>query len=369
MYYNSLQLPQPLTYEQANIINEFRALLSQLTYLFRFYIVEESFAGLGDPQDTINELMKLPLRGNELVESISGIEGDFTPITEAYIIGLKNLIDAMLSGDNKADESIRQLYKIADQNAKYLAEISPYWDEEKWRDLFYTLNEELVAQVIAIQTGDNNKALDIFAVAMEEALKRADYYAEGFIHLLPDGQQQIPTAYFNMIKDFRSLRTEWTYLTRFYIVARIEGLTDEVYVTERFYELFRRMKDKIELVFGTEIADEILNLFSIYTIRMEELINAILSGDQAAIETQMNEFHQYANTVSAYLGSINPYWDETVWKDLLNTSADLIIEESYDFYRKDYAAAMKTYEELLYSSLAIGDYLALGLYQYTLMQN
>lgn len=368
MYYNSLQLPQPLTYEQANIINGFRVLMSQLTYLFRFYIVEESVAGLGDPQDTINELMKLPLRGNELIESITGIEADFTPITESYIMGIKNLIDAMLSGDNKkADESIRQLYKIADENAKYLTEISPYWNEEKWRDLFYTLNEQLVAQVIAIQTGDNNKALDIFATAMEEALKRADYYAEGFIHLLPDEQQQIPTAYFNMIKDFRSQRTEWTYLTRFYIVARIAGLADEGYVTQRFYELIRRMKEKFELVLGTEIANEILNLFSIYTIRMQELLNAILSGDQAAIEVQMNEFRQYEDTVAAYLGSINPYWDETVWKELLNTSAELTIEESYDFYRKDYAAAMQTFEELLYSSLAIGDYFALGLYQYALM--
>ncbi len=108
---------------------------------------------------------------------------DFTPITETYIIGLKNLIDAMLYGDHeKADESIRRLYEIADQNASYLAQLNPYRDEEKWRDLFYVFNRDLVAEVMAIQSDDYIRALDIFDSLMEEALKRADYYAEGFIH-------------------------------------------------------------------------------------------------------------------------------------------------------------------------------------------
>lgn len=364
----SLQMQSPLTYEQANIINKFRILMSQWTYLFRFYIIEECITCLGNPQDTINEIRKLPLKGNEIIKNIDGIEGDFTPITEAYITGVKNLIDGMLSKDQKkADESIRQLYEIADQNAKYLAQLSPYWDEEKWRDLFYTLNRDLVAQVIAVQTGDYNKSLDVFESSMEKALERADYYAEGIIHLLPEDQQQIPITYFNMIKDFRKIRTEWTYLTRLYIDAKIVGLGDEAYVTQKFYELLLRMENKFELILGAEIANEIVNLLSIYTIRIGELINAILSGDEAAIEVQANELHQYKDNLAVYLGSINPYWDEAEWKELFDTSVELIIKESYEFYRKDYIAATKTFEELLYSSLAIGDYFALGLYQYALM--
>lgn len=144
------------------MINEFRALLSELVYLFRFYIMA-SITGIGGTQDTVNELLKLPLRGNEIIRSIDGDYMDFTPITETYIIGLKNLIDAMLYGDHeKADESIRRLYEIADQNASYLAQLNPYWDDEKWRDLFYVFNRDLVAEVMAIQSDDYIRALDIF---------------------------------------------------------------------------------------------------------------------------------------------------------------------------------------------------------------
>ncbi|MDD3168786.1 MAG: hypothetical protein PHC91_04890, partial [Eubacteriales bacterium] len=254
-----------------------------------------------------------------------------------------------------------------DQNAKYLAQLSPYWDENTWKDVFYRYNKDLIAEVIAIETGDYNKALDVFDIVMEEALERGDYYAEGLIHFLPKDQQQIPPAYFNMIKDFRKINTEWAYLSRFYIVAKIAGLGDEEYVTQRFYALARRMKDKFELVLGTEIADELLNLSSIYAIRLEQMVDAILTGDQTSIETQMNELNQYADRQATYLSSINPYWDETIWKELFYAFNGFLLEESYEFQRKDYVAAMQTFEKLLYTALSIGDNFAQGLYQYALI--
>ena len=366
MYYKSLQVQPSLSYDQANIINGFRILMSRLAYLTRFYIVE-SITGIGNPEATYHEILKLATEGNELARTVPGFTGDFTPVTLAYLTGLQALIDGMLSGDQaKADESIRQLYEISDQNAKYLAQLSPYWDENTWWDLFYRYNQDLVAEVIAIQAGDYNQALDIFERLMIMALKRGDYYAEGLIHLLPEDQQQVPITYFNMIKDFRKISTEWAYLTRFYIVAKIVGLFDEKYVTQRLYELIRRLKEKFELILGNEIAEELLNLLSIYVIKVEELINAILSDDQANIQAETDALYQFASGLSAYLASVNPYWNEMRWKELFNKSAELIIEQSYEFQRKDYVAAMETFEEFLYSSLTIGDYFALGLYQYTL---
>jgi hypothetical protein len=92
-----------------------------------------------------------------------------------------------------------------------------------------------------------------------------------------------------------------------------------------------------------------------------------LSGDEAAIEEQTNELYRYADILAVYLGSINPYWDAAKWKELFDTSAELIIKESHEFYRKDYTAAMQTFIEFVYTSLAIGDYFAQGMYQYALI--
>lgn len=222
------------TYEQVNVINAFRILNTRLTYLLRFYIVE-SITGLGNPEEVFEEILKQPLEESQLTTAIPGFTEDYSPIALAYFTELKTLIDGMLSGDQaKANESIRRLYELSDENAKILAQLSPYWDEEKWRDLFYRYNRNLVAEVIAIKSGDYNEALNIFESLMQIAQTQGDYYAEGFIHFLPEDQPQIPIAYFNMVKDLRSLGTERAYLTRFYIVAKIVDLFDENRVTESF---------------------------------------------------------------------------------------------------------------------------------------
>ncbi len=72
---------------------------------------------------------------------------------------------------------------------------------------------------------------------MQTALTIGDYYAEGFINLLPEDRRRIPDAYYNMVKDFRQIGTEWAYLTWFYMVTRIVGLGDDQDVTQKFYEL------------------------------------------------------------------------------------------------------------------------------------
>ena len=356
---------QSYSYEQANLINAFRTIMSKMTYLIRFYVVE-SITGLGNPEATYNEILMLPLEKSQLVITIPGFTGDFPQVALAYLAEMRILIDGMVSGDQaKADESIRRLYELSDESAKILAGLSPYWEEEKWRNLLYRYNRCLVAEIIAVKEGDFNQALNIFETLMGIALTAGDYYAEGFIHFFPEDQPQIPIAYFNMIKDLRSIGTERAYLTRFYMVARVVELFDDMDVTRRFFVLMPRLKEKFELIMGTEDAVELLTLLSMYVIRLEGLIDAILSGDQAQIDTQVREVDEYTGRIASFLSSINPYWDETKWKEHFDRSAKLIIEQSYNFQRKEYVEAMKNFEKFLYASLEIDDYFAYGLYQYT----
>lgn len=144
-------------------------------------------------------------------------------------------------------------------------------------------NSSLVAEIIAIKEGDYKTGLDIFETLMRIAQEEADHYAEGYIHSMPSGQPQMPMAYFNMVKDLRSIGTERSYLTRFYIVARTTGLFDENDVTNSLFVLLAQLIEKIELIMGAEASEELLNLLSMYTIRLEGLIDAILSDDQASI--------------------------------------------------------------------------------------
>lgn len=125
------------------------------------------------------------------------------------------------------------------------------------------------------------------------------------------------------------------------------------------------MRDKFELIFGTEIANELSKFLSMYVIKVEGIIDAVLSGEATNMEAQIREVEEFINSFSSYLGSINPYWDEAKWKELFHQTAALIIEQSLNLQREEYSEAMKNFEEFMYSTLAIDDYFAYGLYQYT----
>ncbi|HZK02318.1 MAG TPA: hypothetical protein VFC96_05575 [Anaerovoracaceae bacterium] len=363
---NSNKPSLTLSYEQANLINDLRILMSRAAYLTRFYIVE-SVTGVGNREATYNEILRIPLEMNKLIRAaVPDFKGDIAPITFTYLAGMKSVIDGMTSKDEaKASESIQNLYDISNQNAKYLAQLSPYWDENTWRDLFYRYNRDVVAEVLAILTGDYNQALDIFEGLMQTALEISDYFAEGLVHLLPESQNEISLAYFNMVKDFRQIGMEWAYLTRFYMVAKIVGLGDERDVTQRFYRLILRIKEKIELILGTEIANNFSNSMMLYVIKFEGLIDAILSEDQASIENNLDAVNQFDNQLSAFLSSVNPFWDEEKWIGIFNAFVEQLIVQSNNLNKKEYVEAINNFEKLLYATLAISDYFALGLYQYT----
>ena len=106
-----------------------------------------------------------------------------------------------------------------------------------------------------------------------------------------------------MIKDLENFEPNG-HSWHVFILSLTRGLGYESYVTQRFYELIKRMAEKVELIFGTQIADELLNLLSYIIIRIKAG-SMQFWGRWAAIEEQTNGFNRYADILAVYLGSIN----------------------------------------------------------------
>lgn len=366
MHYRTMQAEAPLTYEQANLVLHLRLLMSRLAYLSRFYIIER-ITGVGNTDDITERILRIPAEMNEIAESI-GLMVDFNPVTLRYTAALQELVDAMVAGDEeRADAAIQRLYTVSDENAAYLAQANPHWDEAEWRRNFYRFNEGVVAEVIAIQARDFDTALDVFDALMVAALARGDYYAQGFIPFMSSEGPNIPPAYFNMVKDFRRLLTQWAYLMRFYIVSRVSGLGNTQYVAQRLYNLPSQFQQKFELILGPEVATYLLNALLIYIVRLEMMIDTALTGDQSQIAAAREDARRYADELVEYLNSVNPYWDEEEGRGLFYALIDILLELSYVLQSEDDIGDMETFERLLDAALATADYLALGLYEYTLI--
>lgn len=376
MYYRALQQQQQpqqelrIPVEHVNFIKAFRYRMYKIAYLTRFYIVQ-SITGLGDPSVVLNELQKVSASFKEIAETYLGVTVPDEIINKLaeYNTRLFDLVNSMLSGDQtKADESIRRLYQLADELATTLSQFNPYWDKEVIRGFYLTYFQEVVNEVIAVKDGDFDKALDIFDRLMLKSLDLGDVYAEGFLKMAspPTSGETISVGQHNMVKDMRLMMAEISYLTRFYMFSRIVNLYETDYISQRLYELPAILNRKTETILGTKNSEGLLSLLSVYTIRLESVINSIMNEDEAMTEASMNALYQYANQIAEYLASINPYWTKSKWKELLYTYNNYLIDEACAIQRKEYDESLFIFEDLLKSALAIADYFAQGLNQYFL---
>lgn len=180
-------------------------------------------------------------------------------------------------------------------------------------------------------------------------------------------EEQLPYsafAYINLIKDFRFLMTQLAYLTREYFVAVFSGYGNADAIANRLYQLPAIFKGKYELVFGTPLSEEFLNLLFFHVASIQSLANALIIGDQAAADYSTRQLYKNAEDIAAHYGKINPFWDEAQWKTLLSNYVRMLIEDAVILGTRDFERDLDIFDRMLLSALLMGDYLADGFVQY-----
>ncbi|HVI41060.1 MAG TPA: hypothetical protein VM577_10390 [Anaerovoracaceae bacterium] len=172
-----------ITSEQLGLISNLRQLWMQMAIWSRSLIVSTA-ANLADIQMITDRLEYLP-------EAFSGVlnqyfephEADhFGELLEEHISTVAALIDAEKNNDDRlVNQETVNLYSNANQIAAYLVSINSYWSEAEWRDLLNDYIEMLLADLVARLGGDYAKEIDIFDDLQTQAIKIADYMAQGMM--------------------------------------------------------------------------------------------------------------------------------------------------------------------------------------------
>lgn len=169
--------------EQLELISGLREIWTLLAILLRSLIVSTA-AGLRDIPAITDRL-------TDLSESFSALLGkyfepqdadrsgellqEFISTTEALIAAEKN------NDDRTASQETENLYNDAGRIASYLASINPYWSREQLEELLTDFIEILLAGLVARLTGNYRRELVIFDDLLTQAVKIADYMAEGMM--------------------------------------------------------------------------------------------------------------------------------------------------------------------------------------------
>jgi hypothetical protein len=169
--------------EQLALISGLRKLWVRLAVWSRSLIVSTA-AGLGDIQAITDRLTELPEAFAALLSQYFEPEeaDQFRELLEEHISTMEDLVEAEKNNDDKTvSQETENLYNNAGRIAAFLAGINAYWNQGQFGDLLNDYLEMLLAGLVARLEGDYAKELEIFDDLLTQAVKLADYMAQGML--------------------------------------------------------------------------------------------------------------------------------------------------------------------------------------------
>lgn len=168
----------------------------------------------------------------------------------------------------------------------------------------------------------------------------------------------------NLIFNSRIFWRRLTTWTRAYILSRYGGIGTAEDLFSRLFLESSEFGDMLHIIFGRENSEKYTQLINQYTIALRDLLSAQIDGDTEAVERNVERLYSNADERAAFLASINPYFDENEWRNLLETYAQYTIETANLFITKDYDKDIELYDRMKELTNRMGDIFAQGLYDY-----
>lgn len=175
-----------ITYGQMNLINDFRLFWLEFVIWVRSYMVS-TITGFSDIDAIRERLYRMPVEFTAKLQPYFGIkQGEqFQHLMFMYFVHIQTFITAQNNKNQPVvDTAVREMYKDADNMSEFLASINPYWSKIQWQNLFYQLNEMLIAELFSLLTGDYVTEIEIRERLIRHVLILGDYTAAGLMYYL-----------------------------------------------------------------------------------------------------------------------------------------------------------------------------------------
>ncbi len=171
------------TKRQVNLMNLLRKLWEQHVYWTRFFIISTA-ADLGDLEPVTKRLLQNP---GDFAAAFapfytSKITDEFKNLLTQHLLIAADLVNAAKNQESaKVEEARRKWYMNADDIAKFLSDINPYWNKEKWRTLLYSHLKMTEKEAVLRLSEKYAEDIKIFDMIEKEALEMADLMSFGII--------------------------------------------------------------------------------------------------------------------------------------------------------------------------------------------
>lgn len=174
-------------------------------------------------------------------------------------------------------------------------------------------------------------------------------------------QKCIKLSKLDLNNKIRMLWEQHVAWTRMLITSIVFDLPDTDLITNRLLQNPIHFEKALRPFYGDNISSQFSNLLRNHLIIAAQLVKSAKAGDSKGAANAEKEWYDNADEIAAFLSSINPYWYQNQWRDMLHKHLELTKSEAVHMLNKDYASSISEYDEIERQALEMADVMTKGI--------
>ena len=174
-----------------------------------------------------------------------------------------------------------------------------------------------------------------------------------------EGQEGLSVE--DMVNYFRMLWEQHVNWTRAAVTAIIHDLPETDAIVQRLLRNPDDFANALRPFYGEDAAQEFNDLLTAHLTIAAELVRAAKAGDNAAMTEADQRWHENAEQIAEFLGSVNPDWSVEDWTAMMNEHLELLSDNVADMLAGNYVDSINGFDDIEMQALEMADVMAEGI--------
>lgn len=165
----------------------------------------------------------------------------------------------------------------------------------------------------------------------------------------------------NILTNFQKLFIQLKVLMRATISSWIFKNPNYNAIAQNLMSLSEDFKDVLQVFYGPVVSDRFSNLLTNYISNIFTILEGYSTNNQELINQGVQKWYSDANELAKYLDSINIFWTEPQWENLLYQNIQSNLAMITSLLAGDYDRAQKGFNSAFDLAIIMGNFMAQGL--------
>lgn len=169
----------------------------------------------------------------------------------------------------------------------------------------------------------------------------------------------ISTRQLELNNQMRLLWEQHVYWTRFVISGIVLKTPDLQASNARLMQNPADFAAALQPFYGRAAALRFARLFSAHLTIAGELVTAAAAGQPTADAER--RWYENADQIAAFLASVNPYWTEQEWREMMYRHLSMTKQEAVDFINGNFTQSVTVFDQIEQEALMMADTMSSGI--------